>query len=181
MRLIAAHLRRAVFDAEDETARTMISYADYLAGLAFNSAGLGWIAGMTNAVCAEYIAAPASECAAVFLPHVLQYYGGGSETTRELFIDVAEALGCAGDGTEDVVDACVLATARLVADLKLPETLRELTARGKLRMHKKEIPRLALRALRDTAAVTAARGATLGEVESLFFCSWDTPLSKESC
>lgn len=181
MRLIAAHLRRAVFDAEDETARTMISYADYLAGLAYNSAGLGWIAGMTNAVCAEYIAAPASECAAVFLPHVLQYYGGGSETTRELFIDVAEALGCAGDGTEDVVDACVLATARLVADLKLPETLRELTARGKLRMHKKEIPRLALRALRDTAAVTAARGATLGEVESLFFCSWDTPLSKESC
>ena len=25
------------------------------------------------------------------------------------------------------------------------------------------------------------RGATLGKVESLFFCSWDTPLSKESC
>ena len=135
----------------------MISHADYLAGLAFNSAGLGWIACMSNAICAEYIAAPASECAAVFLPHALQYYGGGSETTRELFIDAAEAIGCAGDGTEDVVDACVLATARLVADLKLPETLRELTANRKLRMHKKEIPRLALRALRDTAAMEAAR------------------------
>jgi alcohol dehydrogenase len=182
IRLITAHLRRAVFDADDLTARNMISFADYLAGMAFNSAGLGWVTCMTNALCSEYIAAPASECAAVLLPHALRYYGGGSETTRELFIDIAEAMGCAkNESADDAVAACVLATARLVADLKLPETLRELTASRKLRMQKKEIPRLALRALRDTAAITAARSATLGEVEQLFLCAWDVTLSNTSC
>ena len=182
IRLITAHLRDAVFDANNDDARNMITFADYLAGLAFNSAGLGWVQGLTNALCAEYIDAPASECAAVFLPHALQFYGGGSETTKELFIDIAEAMGDPSmNSTDEAISICVLTSARLVADLKLPETLRDLTARRKLRMHKKEIPKIALRALRDTAAVTAARGATLGEVESLLVRAWDYTLSKADC
>ena len=68
-----------------------------------------------------------------FLPHALEFYGGGSETTRELFIDRRGGDGCAGDRA--AVSNVILAAARLVADLKLPETMRELTANRKLRMH----------------------------------------------
>jgi hypothetical protein len=48
-------------------------------------------------------------------------------------------------------------------------------------MDKKEITKIALRALRDTAAVTAARGASLGEMEELLVKAWDCTLSKASC
>ena len=183
IRLISAHLRDAVFDANDSEARNMITFADYLAGTAFNSAGLGWVQGLSNALCAEYIAAPASECAGVFLPHVLRFYAGGSAGTKELFVDLAEAMGCPAesDSTEQAAATCVLTIARLVADLKLPETLRDLTARRRLGMDKKEITKIALRALRDTAAVTAARGASLGEMEELLVKAWDCTLSKASC
>lgn len=39
MKLIARYLRRAVNTPDDMEARDMMSYAEYLAGMAFNSAG----------------------------------------------------------------------------------------------------------------------------------------------
>ena len=45
---------------------------------------------MREAVCALNISVPVSECAGVLLPHVLEFYGEGSESTRELFVDLAE-------------------------------------------------------------------------------------------
>ena len=67
----------------------MISYASYLAGLSFNSAGLGWTVAMGNAVCALNISVPVSECAGVLLPHVLEFYGEDQSRQRELFVDLA--------------------------------------------------------------------------------------------
>lgn len=43
MRLVAQYLRRAVNTPDDMEARDMMAYAEYLAGMAFNSAGLGYV------------------------------------------------------------------------------------------------------------------------------------------
>ena len=180
IRLVSSYLRRAVTDPDDHFSRDMISYASYLAGLSFNSAGLGWTVAMGNAVCALNISVPVSECAGVLLPHVLEFYGEGSESTRELFVDLAEAVGCPDATPRAAVSAVILAAARLVADVKLPETMHELTARRRLEMHRSSIPEMAAKAIRDPASITAARSATLGDVENLFCASWDTTKSSNA-
>ena len=46
IRLISTYLRRAVANGSDMQARDMMSYAQFLAGMAFNSASLGeWCTG----------------------------------------------------------------------------------------------------------------------------------------
>jgi len=173
IRLLSSYLRRAVQDKDDEFARDMVSYADFLAGLAFNSAGLGWTVAMGNATCAIYINARVSECVAVYLPHVLEFYGQGSDATKELFVDVAEAMGVSAASPKDAVAAVVLAVARLAADVDIPGTIRELTAHRKLEMHKSAIPEMAEKALRDPASVTAPRDAKIGDIEHLFVQAWE--------
>ena len=179
IRLVSSYLRRAVTDPDDHFSRDMISYASYLAGLSFNSAGLGWTVAMGNAVCALNISVPVSECAGVLLPHVLEFYGEGSESTRELFVDLAEAVGCPDTTPRAAVSNVILAAARLVADVKLPETMCELTARRKLEMQRSLIPEMAAKAIRDPASITAARSASLSDMENLFCASWDTTKSSK--
>jgi alcohol dehydrogenase len=188
IRLISTYLRPAVRSPPDEfnKARDMLTYAEFLAGLAFNSAGLGLTHAMSNQICALYPNVPLSECTAVILPHVLQYYGEQSvenddeENVTELFVDLAAALGCpaaAESPAAATVPAVVRSVARLASDVKLPETLNELNARRRAGMKKDDIPEVAAKALTDPGGITAPCDPTLGKIESLFCRAWDTGLT----
>lgn len=182
IRLISTCLRRAVQSPEDEKARDMLTYAEFLAGLSFNSAGLGLTHAMSNQLCALYINLPFSECSSIILPHVLQYYSeknmdGGFEVA-ELFVDLAAALGCpAATSPSAAIPAVVCSVARLACDVELPETLSELNAMRKAGMKKDDIPEVAAKALTDLSVITAPCDPKLGEVESLFCRAWDTAMT----
>lgn len=69
IRLIARYLRVAVARGDDLEARDRMTYAQYLAGMAFNNAGLGHVHAMSHQLGGMYDL-PHGVCNALLLPHV---------------------------------------------------------------------------------------------------------------
>lgn len=69
MKLIKTYLRDAVTDGKNLKARDMMSYAEFLAGMAFNSASLGYVHAMAHQLGGMYNL-PHGVCNAVLLPVV---------------------------------------------------------------------------------------------------------------
>ena len=69
---IVQNLPRAVANGQDEAARTMMAYAENVAGMAFSNAGLGMVHAMAHALGGHYNL-PHGVCNAVLLPYVIEY------------------------------------------------------------------------------------------------------------
>lgn len=72
------------------------SYAEFLAGMAFNSASLGYVHAMAHQL-GGYYNLPHGVCNAVLLPSVQEY---NAKYVPELFIDIAQAMGIEGVGSD---------------------------------------------------------------------------------
>ncbi|KAG5510222.1 hypothetical protein GH5_08329 [Leishmania sp. Ghana 2012 LV757] len=72
MRLSKQHLARASHHGSDVVASKGMCYAELLAGMAFNSAGLGYVHAMAQQMGAAYNL-PHGVCNAILLPHVEEY------------------------------------------------------------------------------------------------------------
>lgn len=70
--VITRHLPAAVRNGDDEQARTMMAYAENVAGMAFSNAGLGMVHAMAHALGGRYNL-PHGVCNAVLLPYVLAF------------------------------------------------------------------------------------------------------------
>ncbi|VEB43489.1 Alcohol dehydrogenase 2 [Chromobacterium violaceum] len=86
--LIAGFLRRAVKDGKDMEAREQMAYAQFLAGMAFNNASLGYVHAMAHQLGGFYDL-PHGVCNAVLLPHVQAF---NAASAGERLGDVAIAL-----------------------------------------------------------------------------------------
>lgn len=100
---IACYLPRAVADGSDKTARTMMAYAEYTAGMAFSNAGLGMVHAMAHALGGRYNL-PHGVCNAVLLPYVLSFHLCSTECCRRLE-RVARAMGLEEESAQGVIDA----------------------------------------------------------------------------
>jgi len=98
IRLIARWLPVAVEDGKNLEARTNLADAQFLAGMAFNSAGLGMVHAMAHQPGATHDL-PHGVCNAILLPIVCQF---NATTVPERYRAVAEAMG--GD-TTNLTDA----------------------------------------------------------------------------
>lgn len=89
-RTIAENLPAAVTNGADEHARTMMAYAENVAGMAFSNSGLGMVHAMAHALGGHYNL-PHGVCNAVLLPYVLSFdmYKNAYE---ERFETVAHAM-----------------------------------------------------------------------------------------
>ncbi|HXU72836.1 MAG TPA: iron-containing alcohol dehydrogenase [Polyangia bacterium] len=123
MRLIARHLPRAVAEPADKVARGQMLVAANIAGLAFNSTGVGLVHAMAHVVGARH-GVHHGTANAICLPHVIRF---NSDELGGCYRDVAEALGIdARDlGDEMAGEAAAQAVAQLVARIKLPGRLRD--------------------------------------------------------
>ncbi len=111
MQLIAEWLPKAVANGTDIVARDKMAYAEYLAGCAFNNAGLGYVHAMAHQLGGMYDLAH-GECNAVLLPYVSEF---NIIAACERYADVAEALGVqtAGMSTEAKAESAVVAIHKL--------------------------------------------------------------------
>jgi alcohol dehydrogenase len=123
MRLIAHHLPRAVTDPNDKVARGQMLIAANIAGMAFNSTGVGLVHAMAHVVGARH-GVHHGTANAICLPHVIRF---NADELGAYYRDVAEALGVdARDlGDEMAGEAAAQAVAHLSAKVKLPSKLRE--------------------------------------------------------
>lgn len=158
--MISANLRQAVHDGSDLLARENMAYAQFLAGMAFNNASLGFVHAMAHQLGGFYDL-PHGVCNAVLLPHVQSF---NASVCAERLTDVAHALGAdiRGFSPEEGAQAAIAAIRALARDVEIPAGLRELGAKLQ------DIPLLAANALKDACGLTNPRPAEQRQIEEIF-------------
>ena len=159
--LISDYLRRAVKDGNDIEAREMMTYAEYLAGVAFNNASLGYVHAMAHQLGGFYDL-PHGVCNAILLPSVQDY---NAKVVPHKFIAIAKAMGQHVDGMSpaEAAKKAIAAIRALSADIGIPAGLNELKG-----FCEKDIPTLATNALKDACGFTNPKQATQDEIEGIF-------------
>jgi len=124
IKLIGESLKAAVDNGNDIDARSKMAWGSYIAGLAFNNCGLGYVHSMAHQLGGFYNL-PHGVCNAVLLPHVERF---NADACGDKLRDVAEALGkdCAGMTTEQANEAALKAIEELSASVGIPTGLKEL-------------------------------------------------------
>jgi alcohol dehydrogenase len=159
VRLIHQHLRHAVNDGNDIEAREQMAYAQFLAGMAFNNASLGFVHAMAHQLGGFYDL-PHGVCNAILLPHVQAFNAAHSPAAARRLGDVAEAMGHDVEGMLAPVAAeqALQAIRALSRDVGIPSGVGQLGARLE------DIPTLAANAMKDACGLTNPVQPTLGEV-----------------
>ncbi|MHC8390721.1 L-threonine dehydrogenase [Pseudomonas sp. MDT2-39-1] len=158
--LISNNLRLAVRDGSDIAARENMAYAQFLAGMAFNNASLGYVHAMAHQLGGFYDL-PHGVCNAVLLPHVQSF---NALVCASRLTDVAHAMGAdtRGVSPEEGAQAAIVAIRSLSRDVEIPAGLRELGAKLN------DIPTLAINALKDACGLTNPRVADQRQIEEIF-------------
>ncbi|QJY38755.1 L-threonine dehydrogenase [Vibrio europaeus] len=158
--LIQAHLRKAVENGDDIEAREQMAYAQFMAGMAFNNASLGYVHAMAHQLGGFYDL-PHGVCNAILLPHVQRY---NAQICPERLRDVAKAMGVEVEGlsAEQGAEAAIDAIVALAKDVGIPAGIQELGAKSE------DIPVLADNALKDACGFTNPKQATHEEISAIF-------------
>lgn len=158
--LIGRYLRRAVANGKDIEAREQMAYAQFLAGMAFNNASLGYVHAMAHQLGGFYDL-PHGVCNAILLPHVQAF---NANVVPGRLADIGRALGVNTNrlSETDAAQATLDAIRRLSADIAIPANLTILGAK------REDIPTLAANAMKDACGITNPRRATQAEIEAIF-------------
>jgi alcohol dehydrogenase len=158
--LIAQYLRPAVANGDDLEARDKMAYAEYLAGMAFNNASLGYVHSMAHQLGGFYNL-PHGVCNAILLPAVSEY---NLIACPQRFADIAAALGenITGLSVSEAADKAIVAIRRLSSSIGIPSGLSELNVRVE------DLKIMSENAKKDACQFTNPRKATLEQVVEMF-------------
>ena len=158
--LIAKYLKRAVENGNDIKARDMMAYAEFLAGMAFNNASLGYVHAMAHQLGGFYDL-PHGVCNAVLLPHVQEF---NAKVSAERLKKVASIMGIDVDEmtNEEGAKACIEAIKDLSKSIGIPSGLKELGAKAE------DFDVLAENALKDACGLTNPVVATHKDIVQIF-------------
>ncbi|MFJ4345141.1 L-threonine dehydrogenase [Pseudomonas sp. NPDC089401] len=158
--LISENLRLAVNDGNDLQARENMAYAQFLAGMAFNNASLGYVHAMAHQL-GGYYDLPHGVCNAVLLPHVQRF---NAQVSSARLRDVAKAMGvkvCGLDAGQGA-GAAISAIEHLAVAVGISAGLAELGVKLE------DVGILAENALKDACGLTNPRPASQEEIEGIF-------------
>ena len=122
--MITQYLPKAVANGVYMKARDKMAYGQYLAGIAFNNASLGYVHAMAHQLGGMYNL-PHGVCNAILLPHVEEFNLIGNANR---FRDIAKAMGEITEGlsTMDAARKAIAAIRQLSSQVGIPERLRDL-------------------------------------------------------
>lgn len=158
--LIAKHLRTAVHHGDDLHAREQMAYAQFLAGMAFNNASLGYVHAMAHQLGGFYDL-PHGVCNAVLLPHVQAF---NAQVSAARLKDVASYMGVdvSAMSDEQGAAAAIAAIKQLALDVKIPAGLEQLGVKAD------DFDTLASNALKDACGFTNPKQASHEEIVAIF-------------
>ncbi len=164
--LINRFLRRAVANGDDMEARDGMCHAQYLAGMAFNNASLGYVHAMAHQLGGFYNL-PHGECNAVLLPHVCQY---NLISHRRRFSKIARLLGehTSNMSATDAANKAIAAISLLSQEVGIPANLTELGKRYGKDVSEKDFPTMTENAQKDACALTNPRKMRADDVLAIF-------------
>eukprot|EP00435_Cladocopium_sp_Y103_P011899 s3822_g3.t1 len=165
IKLISSYLPTAVEDGKNVKARDMMAYAEFLAGMAFNSAGLGYVHAMAHQLGGMYNM-PHGVCNAILLGPVEKY---NAKYVPELFIDIAAALGFQCGEDKDLAVTKVLECIKLLKNrIGIPKNLKAFP-----QVKVEDFPLLAENAMKDACGATNPHQPNKEEVIQLFQDAYD--------
>lgn len=153
--VIVNNLPRAVHNGADEHARTMMAYAENVAGMAFSNAGLGMVHAMAHALGGHYNL-PHGICNAVLLPYVLSF-DATHMAFDERFLTVASSMG------EQDAGGVISKIVSMNADIGIPARLSELED-----VNPEDFKELAALAMHDTCMQSNLISVTNQEVMAVY-------------
>lgn len=160
MDLIARNLRNAVANGENFEARDKMAYAEFLAGMAFNNASLGYVHAMAHQLGGFYNL-PHGVCNAILLPYVEIF---NLLANPERFADMAEALGedVSGLSIRDAAEVAIESIQQLSRDVGIPSGLADLGVK------ETDLKTMAENAMKDACSLTNPRKATLEDIIQIY-------------
>ncbi|WON75903.1 L-threonine dehydrogenase [Serratia sp. UGAL515B_01] len=158
--MIAESLRDAVTDGQNMQARENMAYAQFLAGMAFNNASLGYVHAMAHQLGGFYNL-PHGVCNAVLLPHVQTF---NATVAAGRLKDIAAAMGVNVTELNDQQGAsqCIAAIRQLAKDVGIPAGLHELNVK------EEDFDVLAANALKDACGFTNPIQASHEQIVAIF-------------
>lgn len=160
IQLVSKFLRPAVANGTDMEARDRMAYAEYLAGMAFNNASLGYVHAMAHQLGGFYNLAHGM-CNAILLPHVSRF---NLVSSVERFGDIAVALGENIDGlsARAAAEKALEAIMVISKDVGIPSGLAELDVK------EKDFELMAKNAMKDACGLTNPRIPKLQDVIAIY-------------
>jgi len=160
MKLIGENLRQAVANGQNFEARNNMAYAQFLGGMAFNNASLGYVHAMAHQLGGFYDL-PHGVCNAILLPHVERY---NLNANPKRLGDIAVALGenIEGLSVRDAAEKGLDAIVQLSQDVGIPVGLKELGCK------EKDFELMATNAMKDACAGTNPATVKLADVVQIF-------------
>ncbi|MBP2663414.1 MAG: L-threonine dehydrogenase [Firmicutes bacterium] len=153
------YLRRAYVNGNDLEAREQMMYANVMAGMAFNNAGLGYIHAMAHQLGGSHNQGHGNYNG-ILLPYVLQF--NAESLPEKRLLNLAEAMGEQADSKPEAVEKICTAIKQLCSDIKIPNGLKMMG------IEKNELETFSQNALKDIAALTNPRKGTLQDIISIY-------------
>ena len=160
IQMISHYLPKAVANGNYMKARDKMAYAQYLAGIAFNNASLGYVHAMAHQLGGMYNL-PHGVCNAILLPYVEEFNLIGN---LNRFRDLAEAMGekIEGLSTGDAAAKAIQAIRTISRQVGIPASLKELGVKPE------DFGIMAENAMKDVCCLTNPRKATKEQVIEIY-------------
>ena len=158
--MISEWLRPAVANGESIEARDAMAYAQYLAGMAFNNASLGYVHAMAHQLGGFYNL-PHGVCNAILLPHVCEF---NLIACPDRYAKIAQLMGVNTEGltTTEAAFSAIDAIRELSASIGIPSGLAELGVKAE------DHAVMTSNAQKDACMLTNPRKATDAQVIAIF-------------
>lgn len=158
--MISEWLSPAVANGENIEARDAMSYAQYLAGMAFNNASLGYVHAMAHQLGGFYNL-PHGVCNAILLPHVCEF---NLIACPERYAKIATLMGVdtAHLSVNQAAYAAIDAIRELSISIGIPSGLQELNVK------EADLATMADNAQKDACMLTNPRKANHAQVVEIF-------------
>lgn len=154
IKLVFDNLKAAVDNGNDIDARDNMAYAEYLAGMAFSNASLGYVHAMAHQLGGFYDL-PHGVCNAILLPHVCEF---NKSVSAKRFEELAVEI-----GLEANADAFINAIKELSASIDIPQGLSKFDI-----FNESDIPTLTENALKDACGLTNPIQANSDQITNIY-------------
>jgi alcohol dehydrogenase len=153
------YLPRAYENGYDMEAREKMMYANIMAGMALNNAGLGLVHSLAHQLGGFYNKTH-GYCNAVLLPHILDF--NAVSIPEERILKIAEAMSINANNKSQALDKIITSLRKLSNDIAIPSGLKQMG------VGEKDIEQLSRNALKDITAYVNPRQATLEDIMNLY-------------
>jgi alcohol dehydrogenase len=164
MHLVYKYLPTVYCDQSNKQAREKMAYAEFLGGMAFNSASLGFIHSLSHALSGMFDV-PHGLANAVIMPYVLDYEINRKNVAHQLG-KIADFMGIDVLANDEFNKAkeTIQKIANFLKNLGIPHTLSEL----QLQITKKQIRKMSLHAMKDFCGISNPVQFSRREVKHIY-------------